>query len=118
MDSRAVEGERKQPACQVLLTDPAGTEAIRKRNCQLEPRFGGHLRYRAARRGLNMDIERWLYSLPLRLRSFFRPNQVDEEMKEELREHLEEQIAENIAKGMSPDHARRSALLALGGLAQ
>jgi len=65
-----------------------------------------------------MHLEEWLYSLPLRLRSFFRPNQVDEEMKEELREHLEEQIAENIAKGMSPDHARRSALLALGGLAQ
>lgn len=62
-----------------------------------------------------MHFEEWPYSLPLRLRYFFRPNQVDEEMKEELREHLEEQIAENIAKGMSSDDARRSALLAIGG---
>ena len=59
-----------------------------------------------------MDIEQWLYSLPLRLRSFFYPNQVDQEMKEELREHLEQQIRENIAKGMSPEEARRSAMRA------
>jgi macrolide transport system ATP-binding/permease protein len=65
-----------------------------------------------------MNIEQWLYSLPLRLRSFFHPNQVDQEMKEELRQHLEQQIVENIAKGMSPGEARRSALLAMGGVSQ
>ena len=65
-----------------------------------------------------MHLEEWLYSLPLRLRSFFRSNQVDQEMKEELREHLDQQIRENIAKGMSPEEARRAALLAIGGLAQ
>ena len=65
-----------------------------------------------------MDIEQWLYSLPLRLRSFFHPQQVDQEMKEELGEHLEQQISENIAKGMSPEEARRSAMRAMGGLAQ
>ncbi len=65
-----------------------------------------------------MDIEQWLYSLPPRLRSFFHPNQVDEEMKEELREHLEQQIRENIAKGMAPEEARRSAVLTMGGIPQ
>ena len=65
-----------------------------------------------------MDIEQWLYSLPLRLRSFFHPKQVDQEMKEELHEHLEQQISENIAKGMFPEEARRSAMRAMGGLAQ
>ena len=60
-----------------------------------------------------MDIEQWLYSLPLRLRGFFRPSQVDEEMREELREHLEQQIKENIAKGMLPEEARRSAVLTI-----
>ena len=65
-----------------------------------------------------MHLEEWLYSLPLRLRSFFRPDQVDQEMKEELREHLDQQIRENIAKGMSLEQARRAALLAMGGLAQ
>jgi len=65
-----------------------------------------------------MDIEQWLYSLPPRLRSFFHPNQVDQEMKEELREHLEQQIRENIAKGMSPEEARRSAVRTMGGIPQ
>ena len=65
-----------------------------------------------------MNFEQWLYSLPFRLRSFFRPNQVDQEMKAELREHLEQQIAENISRGMSPQEARRSAMLSLGGITQ
>jgi macrolide transport system ATP-binding/permease protein len=65
-----------------------------------------------------MSIEQWLYSLPLRLRSFFHPNQVDQEIKDELREHLEQQIKENIAKGMSPDEARRSAVRTMGGIPQ
>jgi len=60
----------------------------------------------------------WLYSLPLRLRSFFRRNQVDQELKEELRDHLEQQIKENVAAGMSPQDARYSALRALGGMTQ
>jgi predicted permease len=65
-----------------------------------------------------MNIEQWFYSLPVRFRSFFHPNQMDQEMKEELREHLEQQIGENIAKGMSEEEARRSAIIALGGIAQ
>src|SRR5215831_12638859 len=65
-----------------------------------------------------MKIEQLLYSLPWRLRSFFHPHQVDQEMKEELHEHLEQQISENIANGMSPQEARRAAMLAMGGMEQ
>ena len=65
-----------------------------------------------------MDIEQWLYSLRLRIRSFFHPNQSDQEMREELREHFERQISENVAKGMAPQEARRSATLAMGGVPQ
>jgi predicted permease len=65
-----------------------------------------------------MNIEQWLYSLPVRWRSFFRPGQTDHEMKAELREHLDQQVSENIAKGMSPEAARRSAGLTLGGVTQ
>jgi macrolide transport system ATP-binding/permease protein len=65
-----------------------------------------------------MRIEQWLYSVPLRVRSFFNPNEVDHELKEELREHLEQQIDENLARGMSPEDARYSALRALGGITQ
>ena len=65
-----------------------------------------------------MRIEEFFFSLPMRLHSFFHPNRADEEMKEELREHLETQTSENVEKGMSPEEARRSAILAMGGLAQ
>jgi predicted permease len=65
-----------------------------------------------------MDIAQWLYSSPLRLRSFLHPNEADEEMKEELRAHLEQQINEDIARGMSPEEARRSAMRAMGGVTQ
>src|ERR1700710_518699 len=39
-------------------------------------------------------------------------------LDKELRFHLEEQIRENIAAGMSPEQARREALLEFGGLDQ
>lgn len=65
-----------------------------------------------------MSIEQWFYSLPVRLRSFFHSNHVDEEIKEELREHLEQQINENVATGMSPEEARYSAIRAMSGLTQ
>ena len=65
-----------------------------------------------------MSIQQWFYSLPIRLRSLFRPHQVDQELREELREHLDQQIEANIAQGMSQEEARYSALRALGGITQ
>jgi macrolide transport system ATP-binding/permease protein len=65
-----------------------------------------------------MDIAQLLYSLPLRVRALFHPQSTDQEVRDELREHIEQQTSENIAKGMSHEEARRSAVLALGGLTQ
>ena len=65
-----------------------------------------------------MTFEQWFYTLPLRLRSFFRRKRVDLELKDELRDHLDQQIKENLAVGMSPEDARYSALRALGGVTQ
>jgi macrolide transport system ATP-binding/permease protein len=65
-----------------------------------------------------MTFEQWLYTIPLRLRSFFRRKEVDEELKSELREHLEQQIQENLAAGLSPEEARYSALRKMGGMTQ
>ena len=48
---------------------------------------------------------RWLRKIPLRLRSLFRRDAVDQELTEEMRFHLERQIAENLAAGMSPTAA-------------
>jgi hypothetical protein len=63
-----------------------------------------------------MSPEHSFYTVPLRLRSIFRRGKVERELDEELRYHLEMKIEENAAKGMTGEEARRSALLALGGL--
>jgi macrolide transport system ATP-binding/permease protein len=65
-----------------------------------------------------MPFEQSLSSLRVRLRSFFRSDRAEQELKEELREHLERQIQENVARGMSPEEARYSAMRSMGGLAQ
>src|ERR1044072_2077118 len=65
-----------------------------------------------------MRLERWFYTLPLRLRSLFRRGQVEQELDEELRYHLDRQIEENISKGMTTEEARYTALRALGGVEQ
>ena len=63
-----------------------------------------------------MEPEHWLYTIPLRLRSLFRRTQTDRELDEELRDHLEQKSAEYVAKGMTPQEARRTALLEMGGV--
>src|SRR5262245_11307217 len=65
-----------------------------------------------------MRLRHWFYTVPLRLRSLFRRNQVEQELDEELRYHLERQIEENIAKGLTPEEARYAALRAMGGVEQ
>jgi predicted permease len=65
-----------------------------------------------------MRPEHWAYTIPLRLRSLFRRRQVDQELNEELHDHLEQKTAEYVAKGMTPQEARRHALIELGGAEQ
>src|SRR5918912_547610 len=61
---------------------------------------------------------RWLYTVPLRLRSLFRRSQVESELDEELRFHLEQQIEYELARGRSLQEARYTALRRMGGLEQ
>jgi hypothetical protein len=67
---------------------------------------------------LSMSPIQWFCTLPLRIRSIFKRNQVEQELEDELRYHLDMKIEENAAKGMSNEEARRSALLAIGGVDQ
>ena len=60
-----------------------------------------------------MSIDRWQWIIPLRLRSLFRRNVVEQELDEELQYHIEQQTAENIRQGMTPRDARATALRAL-----
>ena len=54
----------------------------------------------------------------VRLRSLFRKEKLDRELREELSTHLELHIEDNLRAGMSPEEARRVALLKLGGIEQ
>jgi macrolide transport system ATP-binding/permease protein len=65
-----------------------------------------------------MRLEHWFYALPLRLRSLFRRQRVEQDLDDELQYHLERKIEENIAKGLTPDESRHAALRAMDGLAQ
>jgi len=53
-----------------------------------------------------------------RMAGIFRKQQRDRELAAELDSHLELHIAENLLRGMTPQEARRQALLKLGGLEQ
>jgi putative ABC transport system permease protein len=61
---------------------------------------------------------RWLYKLPLRLRSLFERGRVEQELSDELRFHLEKLVEKNTAQGMTPLEARYAALRELGGVEQ
>src|ERR1051326_8332122 len=61
-----------------------------------------------------MPVNRWLYIVPLRLRSLLRRSRVDAELDEEIVDHIERQTAQNVAAGMSPLDARAAALRQFG----
>src|SRR5215470_526045 len=68
------------------------------------------------RKDRKMRPRRWLYTIPLRLRSLFRRAQADQELDDELRDHLERKTEEYVAKGMAPEEAHRRVRLDLGGV--
>src|ERR1700746_439973 len=65
-----------------------------------------------------MRIEQWIYAVPLRLRSLFRRDRVEQDLDEELQYHLERKTEEFIGHGLAPEQARRAALRAMDGLTQ
>src|SRR5690349_13512017 len=65
-----------------------------------------------------MGAEKWIYTIPLRLRSLFRRNQVEQELAEEMREHMERLMEQHMARGASPEEARYAALRAMDGMEQ
>jgi predicted permease len=63
-------------------------------------------------------MRRWIYKLPLRLRSIFKKSRIERELSDELRFHLEKQVDEFVSKGMTAEEARCAALRELGGMEQ
>jgi putative ABC transport system permease protein len=65
-----------------------------------------------------MNSLRWLYAIPLRLRSLIRRRQMEADLDEELRDHIERKTEEGVANGLTIEEARRIALVELGGIEQ
>ncbi|MGC2467279.1 MAG: ABC transporter permease [Candidatus Acidiferrum sp.] len=65
-----------------------------------------------------MRPNHWIYTLPLRLRSLFRRNKVEQDLNEELQYHLEQKTQEYTASGLPLEEARRKARRDFGGLEQ
>jgi putative ABC transport system permease protein len=63
-----------------------------------------------------MRPERWIYKMPLRLRSLFDRQNADQELDEELRDHLQLKTQQYISQGMTAQEARRAAVLEMGGI--
>src|SRR5215468_3323498 len=65
-----------------------------------------------------MRPDRWYYTIPLRLRSWFRRGRVEQELDEELRTHLDYEIEAGIRRGLTAEEARRAAVRRLDGIQQ
>jgi predicted permease len=59
-----------------------------------------------------------LVHLLARLRAFIRPDGLDRELDEELESHVAMLADEHVRRGMTPEAARRAALIAIGGRTQ
>jgi putative ABC transport system permease protein len=59
-----------------------------------------------------------MFELARRIASVFRRSRIENGLDEEIRFHIEQQTAKNMRDGMSPDEARRRALIRFGGVDQ
>jgi predicted permease len=55
-------------------------------------------------------------TLLARIRAFFRKREMDGDLDQELAAHLEMAVEENLRRGLSPEEARRQALIRFGGV--
>ncbi|HEX4169952.1 MAG TPA: ABC transporter permease [Bryobacteraceae bacterium] len=65
-----------------------------------------------------MRLENWIFTLPLKLRSFFRKRNLERELADELAFHLESQENEYRRRGEPSGEARYAARRTFGGLEQ
>src|SRR5712671_265729 len=65
-----------------------------------------------------MRWQHWIYTVPLRLRSLLRRDDVEQELAEEMRYHLERKTEEYVASGMPAEEAQQAATRAMEGIEQ
>ncbi|MGH9403927.1 MAG: permease prefix domain 1-containing protein [Terriglobia bacterium] len=57
-------------------------------------------------------MARWIYKLPLRVRSLFCKNRIERELSDELRFHLEKLTEQSVSRGIPRKEARVTPLSA------
>jgi hypothetical protein len=65
-----------------------------------------------------LRLLRLLYTLPLRVPSLFRRDQVEQDLEDEIRDHFERRIEADVALGLTREEARYRALRAFGRVDQ
>src|SRR5256885_850319 len=63
-----------------------------------------------------MRWQHWIYTVPLRLRSLLRRDELEQELDEEMRYHLERKTEQYVAAGLSPVNARHAAIRDMDGI--
>src|SRR6185295_203782 len=106
---------RKQPQGEVLQTHTLGPQTTRTRNERMESDDRNRRPISHARGGAVMrQLRAWL----LRFKGLFLKDARERELADELESHLQMHIDDNIRAGMSPQEARRRAMMKLGGVDQ
>src|SRR5277367_687335 len=105
----------QQSESQVLQTYARRAQATRKGSA----RMGADYRHpRAIPVVEGTAVMNWMRSFLLRLGNLLRKERLERDLENELASHLELHIADNLRAGMTPEEARRTALLKLGGVEQ
>src|ERR1035441_5295307 len=104
---------RQQPQSQVLPPDQGGAQAAGVGNTPVAADYRNHRPlFRAAGRGVMRILRRtWK-----RLTGTCGSPRRERELSAEMEAHLQMQTEDNLARGLSPDEARRQALLKFGGV--
>ena len=103
---------REQPEGALLRDHEGGTEAAGPREAELEVHHHGR------REGPGGSMRRVWFRLRAMLRRLLDGGARDEELSEEIRAFVEHDTESKIRSGMTPEDARRAALIELGGAEQ
>src|SRR5215470_8851298 len=105
----------KQPQGEVLQAHPRGPQTTRARSQRVE---SDHRYRRAVFRTSGGSVMRQLRAWLWRFKGLFRKDARERELADELESHLQMHIDDNNRAGMSPQEAKRVAVMKLGGVDQ
>src|ERR1035438_1736969 len=110
-----MEDERTRAQSEVLLAHATRPPSFGKGSGKLGEAVDRHHPCRPVRGGMMLGPRHWRYRLRLRLRSLFRPRDVEQDLHDEIAFHLAMQSEANRQAGMRKDEARAEAARQFGG---